>query len=300
MKTTIQKLILSLMWLALPMLAQAQFTYTTNSGAITITGYTGSGGAVVIPATTNGYPVISIGNSAFEGNLNMTSVIIPDSVTSIGYLAFNFCTSLTNVTIGNNVTSIGDFAFANCASLTNMIIGNGVTSIGGDAFVVCTNLISIIIPNSVTNIGGFAFVNCTSLTSVTIGKGVTSLGDYAFRYCPSLTTAYFLGNAPFDYGDAFTEYDPVTVFYMTGATGWSSTFGGAGTELWNPQAIAPGFTGGQFGFNLTGIPYAGIVIEACTNLSNPVWLPVATNSHRQSIFIDPSNYPSRFYRFRSP
>ncbi|MGA2871557.1 MAG: hypothetical protein ABSF34_20635, partial [Verrucomicrobiota bacterium] len=70
--------------------------------------------------------------------------------------------------------------------------------------------------------------------------------------------------------------------------------------LWNPQAIAPGFTGGQFGFNLIGIPYAGIVIEACTNLSNPVWLPVATNSHRKSIFIDPSNYPSRFYRFRSP
>ena len=52
--------------LALPMLAQAQFTYTTNNGALTITGYTGSGGAVVIPAATNGYPVTSIGVDAFS------------------------------------------------------------------------------------------------------------------------------------------------------------------------------------------------------------------------------------------
>ena len=29
--------------------ATAQFTYITNNGAITITGYTGPGGAVVIP-----------------------------------------------------------------------------------------------------------------------------------------------------------------------------------------------------------------------------------------------------------
>ena len=65
MKTGIQNLIIALMWLALPMFVQAQFTFTTNSGAITITHYTGTGGAVVIPAMTNGYPVTSIGNSVF-------------------------------------------------------------------------------------------------------------------------------------------------------------------------------------------------------------------------------------------
>jgi len=41
--------------------AVAQFTYTTNNGAITITGYTGSGGAVTIPSIINGYPVVTIG-----------------------------------------------------------------------------------------------------------------------------------------------------------------------------------------------------------------------------------------------
>ena len=38
----------------------------------------------------------------------------------------------------------------------------------------------------------------------------------------------------------------------------------------DPQAVTPGFIGGQFGFNLTGPTNAVIVIEATTNLSNPV------------------------------
>jgi hypothetical protein len=325
MKTITRKLILALAWLALPLLAQAQFTFTTNSGAITITGCTGSGGAVVIPAATNGYPVIGIGNSAFEGNLNMTSVTIPDSVTNIGFEAFNSCDGLTNVTIPNSVASIGNEAFINCYGLMSVTIGDGVTSIGSSAFHNCHTLTSVTIPNSVVAIGNGAFLFCTSLRSVTIPNSVTSIGQgafgacysltsiiipaslinmgpNAFSSCTSLTAAYFGGNQPPDLGDAFLG-DPAIVYYLAGTTGWSPTFGGVPAVLWNPQAIKPGFTGGQFGFNLTGIPYAGIVIEATTNLSNPVWLPVATNTFSASgtsTFFDPSNYPSRFYRFRSP
>ena len=78
-----------------------------------------------------------------------------------------------------------------------------------------------------------------------------------------------------------------------------------GAVLWNPQAITPGFTGGQFGFNLTGPTNAVIVIEACTSLSHPVWLPVSTNTLSglgTSAFSDPQSgaYPMRYYRFRSP
>ena len=54
-----------LLLLALPA-ARAQFTYTTNNGAITITGYTGPGGDVIIPSMTNGLPVTSIGTAAFS------------------------------------------------------------------------------------------------------------------------------------------------------------------------------------------------------------------------------------------
>src|SRR5262245_32434219 len=44
-------LLLLLLLLTLPAAVQAQFNYTTNDGTITITGYTGPGGAVVIPDT---------------------------------------------------------------------------------------------------------------------------------------------------------------------------------------------------------------------------------------------------------
>ena len=51
------RLVPLLLLLALPTAVQAQFTLTTNGGALTITGYTGSGGTVVIPSATNGLPV---------------------------------------------------------------------------------------------------------------------------------------------------------------------------------------------------------------------------------------------------
>ncbi len=93
--------------LTLPAELKAQFTFTTNNGAITITGYTGSGGNVDIPASTNGYPVIAIGVNAFFNKTNITHITIPDSVTSIGEYAFYGCSGLTSVTIPNSVTSIG-------------------------------------------------------------------------------------------------------------------------------------------------------------------------------------------------
>jgi hypothetical protein len=47
-----------------------------------------------------------------------------------------------------------------------------------------------------------------------------------------------------------------------------------------------------------------IVVIACTNLANPIWSVLATNTLTggSSYFSDPEwmNYPDRFYRFRSP
>src|SRR5690242_2749344 len=107
MKTKLIRLFVALVWLASPALVQAQLTYTTNNGAITITGYfTAAGLDVVIPASIDGYPVTSIGDGAFQGS-SLTSVTIPNSVTNIGDNAFSECTGLTSVTIPNSVTSIG-------------------------------------------------------------------------------------------------------------------------------------------------------------------------------------------------
>ena len=52
-----------------------------------------------------------IGGDAFSGCTNLTSILIPNTVTAIGSMAFNYCTSLTNITIPNTVTTIGDQTF---------------------------------------------------------------------------------------------------------------------------------------------------------------------------------------------
>src|ERR1039458_4732695 len=88
MKTRVKVLLPLLLLLTLPVVVEGQFILTTNNGTITIKGYTGSGGAVDIPSTTNGLPVTSIGNNAFAASFRLSSVTIPDSVTNIGSEAF--------------------------------------------------------------------------------------------------------------------------------------------------------------------------------------------------------------------
>jgi len=265
MKTSIRLLGLGLLLgLLLPAVGQAQFTFTTNSGAITITGYTGPGGAVAIPDTTNGLPVISIGAGAFR-----------------------WCYNLTSVTMGDSVTSIGSGAFADCWELKRVAIGS-----------------------SVTNIGSGAFVNCWGLQDITIPNSVTSIGDWAFRDCTSLRGVYFQGNAPGTNSDIFYPNNGV-VYYLPGTTGWRYNFAGLQTMLWNPQVQTSGANFGvrtnQFGFGITGASDLVVVVEACTNLIHPVWLPVKTNtpsiiSDTTSYFSDSqwTNHSARFYRLRSP
>ena len=86
------------------------------------------------------YRVTSIGNEAFSGCPDLTSIEIHNSITSIGKYAFFRNYALTNVVIPNSVTSIGEYAFKYCSGLSNIIVGKSVTTIGKDAFSNCSNL----------------------------------------------------------------------------------------------------------------------------------------------------------------
>ncbi len=199
-----------------------EWNYTLTDGKATITSASLSGD-VVIPNTLGGYPVMSIGGSAFKGCSGLTSITIPEGVTSIGDYAFYYCRSLTSITIPDSVTSIGDWAFNGCAGLTSITIPDSVTSIGDSAFSHCSGLTSITIPDGVTSIGDRAFEGCSGLTSIVaspdnpnyssedgvlfnkdktkliccsarksgaymIPDGVTSIGDSAFSDCSGLTS----------------------------------------------------------------------------------------------------------------
>jgi hypothetical protein len=94
---------------------------------------------------------------------------------------------------------------------------------------------------------------------------------------------------------------------VTGAQAYFDNFL-ATSVLWNPQVQTSdasfGVRTNRFGFNITGTSGLVVVVEACTNLANPIWSSVGTNTLTggSSYFSDPqwTNYPGRFYRLRSP
>ena len=144
--------------------------------------------------------VTSIGERAFYSSShscdNLSSIVIPSTVTSIGYCAFYCCESMESVVIPDSVTSIGDYAFRYCRGLSSIDIPNSVTTIGDFAFETCIGLTSIEIPNSVTNIGQSAFAYCSGLTSIEIPSSVTSLGLNPFAACSELSSIIVDSNNP--------------------------------------------------------------------------------------------------------
>lgn len=117
---------------------------------------------LVIPAGTK-----SIGRSAFQGCVGLTSVTIPESVETIEWGAFQYCDGLTSITIPSSVTSIGNSAFSGCNALSSITIPKSVTSIGRyDTFRDCAGLTSITIEGSDFVLGASAFLDCNKLTDV--------------------------------------------------------------------------------------------------------------------------------------
>lgn len=123
--------------------------------------------------------------SGLEYCRNLTSVIIPNSVTTIGNKAFNGCFGLTSIKIPNSVTDINDHAFME-SGLTSIIIPNSVTHIGTNAFAACANLKHVIFEENsqLTSLG--AVFNISGIESLRLPSSVKNLYEWAFGWCDNL------------------------------------------------------------------------------------------------------------------
>lgn len=139
--------------------------------------------SIILPSS-----ITVIGSGAFNKCSALTSIIIPNSVDSIKGGIFNDCSSLNSVTIPSTITSIPDYTFSGCRGLTSIIIPSSVKNIGAYSFYNCSALTSITIPNSVTLIKNHSFANCSALTSVTVPSSITSIEDETFNNCTALTS----------------------------------------------------------------------------------------------------------------
>jgi hypothetical protein len=241
---------------------QAEFSWTTQAGSITLTAYSGICNSLNIPSAINGVPVTAIGADAFYGMSNLANVTIPVGVTSIGASAFWGCTGLASITIPYSVTGIGEYAFEACTDLTDIYFDGNAPN--GDATVFNQDTNATVyfepcatgwnstfggVPALPESLLGFTYVTNGSGITIASYSGtcdvvaipstinnlpVTSIGTNAFYEATNLTSVTIpnsvtnIGNYAFD-GDASltsvaigTNIFSIGEYAFAGCTGLSS------------------------------------------------------------------------------
>jgi hypothetical protein len=180
---------------------------------------------LVLPATG----LVSIGDGAFGGCLNLTNVVnfIPDSVTSVGQAIFYMTgvrqdlylrgissigrctftgTGIKSVEFGPNLKWVGNDsnkhgAFQSCSSLTNIVFdprGNNI-ELTAYSFAADVTLTQPLILYGVTNLNLQAFSANTKFKSVAFDDGIINIsGGFPSANNTLLTEVRFLGRPPTD------------------------------------------------------------------------------------------------------
>lgn len=109
---------------------------------------------ITIGKTT--YRVTTIGSRAFEGCIELQSVVLPESLEQIDSCAFKNCINLRSVTFPKNMKSIGISSFEGCTSLLNIELN--VEKVNESAFKNCKQLTAIL--HEANYIDDNAFYEC--------------------------------------------------------------------------------------------------------------------------------------------
>lgn len=113
--------------------AISEQTEWQHSGG-TITGYTGTSIDPVIPEFIGTEKITAIGQEAFKGNTDISSIVLPASVTDIGKGAFSGCTNLGKITINGALTMVAEETFKGCTALKSIQLPDEVETIEAYAF----------------------------------------------------------------------------------------------------------------------------------------------------------------------
>lgn len=163
------------------------FEYFENEKGITVSGYLGKGGDIVIPDTIDGKAVTEIGIRVFARNKTVKSVKFPATLEKIGNGAFSDCEGIEKLELPSSLKEIGSAAFKCCTALTEINIPQGVETVGNDAFAFNDGLIKVVLPEGVKNWGMHVFQNCKLLSDITLPADMTVLPNGMFFANYSLT-----------------------------------------------------------------------------------------------------------------
>ena len=261
----------------------------------------------VNPASTNFTPAAWSGRTiAVTGNVSWAAT------TNAAWLA---------VTGGASGSSNGTVTFSVAANPGTSARTGGVVVAGGGISRTCTVVQAGIPAQRIIELGGnIIFGNVvtgrTKTATLTIANsGNAALTVTSISYPSGFAGAWSGSIAASNSTNVTVTFSPVAVATYGGTitvnsdkTSGTNTISvsGNGTilRLEAQDDASFGVVSNRFGFNVNWISGRVVVVDACTNLNNPVWTPLQTNTlGANPVYFGDSkwtNYIGRFYRIRAP
>lgn len=130
-----------------------------EDGTYCVTRYQGDEAAVEIPNNRN---VTVLFDRLFAKHKEITSVLIPDTVTDLGEFLFDGCENLRHIDLPSGLTNLWGYTF--CRS----------------------GFEEIVLPDKLTCLPPFAFKDCKNLKRVVCGAGMKKIHAWVFGGCDQL------------------------------------------------------------------------------------------------------------------
>ena len=167
-------------------------TIENDDNTLTFVRYNGeySGSTFYIPETIGGKTVTEIAAHAFDGETNITEIVLPKTIKKISAYAFAGLENLTTITFAGTgqpqLEKIGYGAFSGCTNLKKFNSSAAET----------LNRSDLIMPDSVEFIDCYAFYG-TGFTEIFLGTNIYYIGDVAFSNIAGLKNISVTGNSTY-------------------------------------------------------------------------------------------------------
>ena len=133
---------------------------------VEISKYVGNDSVVNLPRCINRKRIVRIASDAFKDNQDIEQINFGSSfIEEIGESAFEGCVNLSYISLPTSVKRIGDSAFKN-TGIEYAVLSRNLEEIGNECFMDCANLETVNFSRSYTSIGDRAFKNCTKLNKL--------------------------------------------------------------------------------------------------------------------------------------